>query len=426
MAKKIAIIFWDGWLDVAPTLLSLIEYFSEKENHIFVYLRDDDEYDLSIIETFNKEKVTFIKIKSKKASIRVKLIHRLVFILNKLISTNLFPLKLISYIKNSLQKLEPYINIVNFSNQIKKNKQETFDVTFCVDTIGLFVYQKSKIKSNKIINLSLEISYDLKKRSDWLNMILKKNERNYLMQKVSFTLIQDQFRWQIYKRINNVSHDRYVLLPNSIRGNLEKEKTKNSNFFYNKFNLDPETLIVLSAGMICDEVCSLEIAQTIGNYSFKNKTKIIFHNRQKNDKDTSYLESVKVAGKENLCLSLDPVLFSELHKVFNSAQIGLVIYNTNNEDENYNAIGAASGKLYQYLKYGLPLIASNTDGLRELIVENNLGVIVESPIEIPVAIEKIISNYQWYSNNAKTAFDEKLNIDIFLNKIYDLVEEDLL
>lgn len=426
MSKKIAIIFWDGWLGVAPTLISLIEYFSEKENHIFVYLKDDDEYDLSIIETFNKEKVTFERIKSKKTSIRVKFIHKLTFFLNKLISTNLFSLKTINFIKNSFQNLEPYIYITNFSNQIQKNKEDFFDVTFCVDSIGLFVYEKSKIKSKQIINLSLEISYDLKKKSNWLNLILKKNERNYLKQKISFTLIQDHFRWEIYKRINNILDDNYILLPNSIRMNLEKEKIKKSNFFYKKFNLDSETLIVLSAGMICDEVCSFEIAEAVGNYSFKNKTKIIFHNRFKNSKEDPYLDKVRIAGKENICLSLDPVLFSELHTVFNSAQIGLVIYNTNNTDENYNAIGAASGKLYQYLKYGLPIIASNTGGLRELVLENDLGVIVESPLDIPLAIEKINSNYDWYSDNAKTAFEEKLNIDIYLNKINELIEKDTL
>lgn len=421
MSKKIAIIFWDGWLGVAPTLLSLIEYFSEKENHIFVYLRDDDEYDLSIIETFDKSKVTFERIKSKRPSIRIKLIYKLVFILNKLMSINLFSSKFINFIKNSLQKLEPYTYIVNFSNHIRKSKEDFFDVTFCVDTIGLFAYQKSKMKSKKIINLSLEILYDRKKSSDWLNMILKKNERNYLIQKVSFTLIQDHFRWQIYKRINNISDDKYILLPNSIRMNLEKEKIKKSDFFYNKFNLDPETLIILSAGMICDEVCSFEIAQAVGNYNFKNKTKIIFHNRLKNANENPYLDEVRAAGKENICLSLDPVLFSELHTVFNSAQIGLVIYNTNNTDENYNSIGAASGKLYQYLKYGLPIIVSNTEGLSELVLENDLGVIVDSPLDIPLAIEKITSNYHCYSDNAKTAFERKLNIDIFLNKIDELI-----
>lgn len=421
MSKKIAIIFWDGWLGVAPTLISLIEYFSEKENHIFVYLKDDDEYDLSIIETFDKRKVTFERIKSKRPSVRVKFIHKLTFVLNKLISTNLFPLKTINFIKNSFQNLESYIYITNFSNQLHKKKEDLFDVTFCVDSIGLFVYEKSKIRSKQIINLSLEISYDLKKKSNWLNIILKKNERNYLKEKVSFTLIQDHFRWQIYKRINNVSDDRYILLPNSIRMNLEKEKIEKSNFFYKKFNLDPETLIVLSAGMICDEVCSFEIAEAVGNYSFKNKTKIIFHNRLKNDKENPYLDRVRAAGKENICLSLDPVLFSELHTVFNSGQIGLVIYNTNNTDENYNAIGAASGKLYQYLKYGLPIIASNIGGLKELVLENDLGVIVDSPLDIPLAIEKITSNYQWYSNNAKTAFEKKLNIDIYLNRINELI-----
>ena len=422
MSKKIGIIFWDGWLGVAPTLLSIIEYFSEKNYTIFVYLRDDNEYDLSIIETFDNEKVTFQRISSKTNTWTKKIIDIGIMILRKAKNHNWISLDKFNLILFRSEQLKSYLEIINFSNQIKRTQEKNYQATFCVDTIGLFAHRKSKMQSEKIINLSLELLYDFKSDKEWLNKVIKKNERFYLKQKVAFTLIQDAFRWTIYKRINGVEEGNFLLLPNSTRMNSESGKIQKSDFFYKKFNLDPETIIVLSAGMICDEVCSLEIAQVIGNYNFKNKTKIVFHNRIKNDTIRQlYIEKVRVVGKDNICLSLDPVLFSELHTVFNSAQIGLVIYNADNVDENFSSIGAASGKLYQYLKYGLPVIVSNMTGLKEIVLENEMGLTVDSPLDIPFAIEKINSNYQWYSNNAKMAFDEKLNIDIYLDKISKLI-----
>ncbi|MCI9843883.1 hypothetical protein [Flavobacterium pectinovorum] len=419
MSKKIGIIFWDGWLGVAPTLISIIEYFAEKNNEVFVYLRDDDEFDLSIIETFDQEKVTVCRIPSKGNFLQKKMIHTFARILVKVKNWHLISVERCDQILYNLEQLKSYLDISNFSKQIQKKQEKSFDLTFCVDTLGLFVHKKSRMKSEKIINLSLELLYDLKGNKEWLNKLIKKNEREYLKSKVLFTLIQDTFRWQAYKKINNIEHDRFLLLPNSTRKSSVNDKIQKSDFFYKKFNLDSETTIVLSAGMICDEVCSYEIAQAAGDYNFKSKTKIIFHNRIKNDRiGQSYLENVRVAGKDNLCLSLDPVAFSELHKIFNSAHIGLVIYKTDNIDENFNSIGAASGKLYQYIKYGLPIIVSKLEGLEKIVEDHNIGITVNSPIEIPIAIEKIITNYQYYSNNARMAFEKKLNIDFFLDDIY--------
>lgn len=422
MSKKIGIIFWDGWLGVAPTLLSIIAYFSEKNYHVFVYLRDDNEFDLSIIETFNKEQVTFRRIPTKANSFKKSLVDTALLFLRKAKDHHWISLDKFNLILFRAEQLKSYFEIIHFSNQIKKSQEKNYEATFCVDTIGLFAHRKSKMQSEKTINLSLELLYDLESDKEWLNKLIKKNERFYLKHKVAFTLIQDSYRWAIYKRINKVEEDNFLVLPNSTRKNSESELIQKSDFFYKRFNLDSETVIVLSAGMICDEVCSHEIAQVVGNYNFKTKTKIIFHNRIKNDVIRQlYIEEVRLVGKDNVCLSLDPVLFSELHTVFNSAQIGLVIYNTENEDENFSAIGAASGKLYQYLKYGLPVIVSNLPGLKEIVLENEIGLTVDSPSDIPEAIEKINSNYQWYSNNAKLAFDNKLNIDTYLDVINKLL-----
>lgn len=422
MSKKIGLIFWDGWLGVAPTLISLIEYFSEKDHHVFVYLRDDDEFDLSIIETFHKERVTVYRIPSKGSFLKKKIIDTVIGVLRKIKNSHWISVDRFNQILYSSEQLKSYLDILNYSNQIRKRQEKYLDLIFCVDTLGLFAHKKSKVRSGKIINLSLELLYDLKSDKEWLNKVIKKNERYYLKEKVLLTLIQDNFRWSIYKKNNHVVGDDFLLLPNSARMNSENEKIQKSDFFYKKFNLDPETIIVLSAGMICDEVCSHEIAQVIGNYNFKNKTKIIFHNRIQNDTIRQlYIEKVRIVGKDNLCLSLDPVLFSELHTIFNSAQIGLVIYDTDNGDENFSSIGAASGKLYQYIKYGLPIIASRLEGLEKIVAEYDLGVIVNSPIEIPLAIERINSNYQYYSNNARMAFEKKLNIDIYLDALNELI-----
>jgi glycosyltransferase involved in cell wall biosynthesis len=300
------------------------------------------------------------------------------------------------------------------------NKNISYDVCFCIDAIGLYIHKKSNIKSTKTINLSLEIN-DYSTHSFFLRQ-LKENEIKYLNSIVEYTLIQDPSRWEVLKKVTKYSKNNYLLLPNSCR--LENIDKKDDFFFNRKFNVSNEYSIILSAGMINDEVLSLETAKVIGNSNTKNKIKIIFHNRVKSSIDKNeYLKEILNHGKDKVILSLDPVEYSELYKIFTSAKIGMVFYDKNNPDKNFSTIGAASGKLFQYIKYGLPIISTDNDGLKELVNQYNLGVVINNLSELPNAIDLILDNYEYYSNEVKNAFREKLNIDIYLDDIYSLIIE---
>jgi glycosyltransferase involved in cell wall biosynthesis len=145
--------------------------------------------------------------------------------------------------------------------------------------------------------------------------------------------------------------------------------------------------------------------------------KCVFHERLEIPEDRGYHEKVKEAGNGNVLLSLKPVPYDELDKVFASADIGLAIYNKS-YGENFSTIGSASGKLFQYIKHGVPVIVSNLPGLADLVEEYEMGIAVGSPSEIPRAIEKILEDRPRFSRNARKAFEENLNMDIHLDRVY--------
>ena len=203
-------------------------------------------------------------------------------------------------------------------------------------------------------------------------------------------------------------------LPNSI---FKDQNDLKSDFFREKFNINKNDTVLLAAGMISEYVSSLEIACVMGKQDKVNNIKTIFHNRIKDDFEVDYLSKIRSVSNDNVILSLDPVPFNELYKIYSSIDIGLVIYNTKIEDLNYTEIGSASGKLFQFAKFGIPVIASNLKGLSNLVLKYELGVLIDSISEIPEATKKILENYGHYSKSSKNAFENYFSMDIILQKI---------
>lgn len=413
---RISIIFWEGYLEVSPTLINLIQYLSEKNDTLDVFIRDDKEFDLPVINTLQNDHVHFHRISSQKKTRKVHYLQR--FFDYAYIYLGKLSDEYAQKLKRHFLQLKDYIFLSYFIDEVRKSCKGTqYDVAFCVDSRGLYIHRKSGMSSAKTVNVSLEIIKKSEEKIDWLNRLLKNNEFKYLSGRVDFTLIQDVFRWELYKRVNGITKDNYKLLLNSLRkGEAEKHPEK-STFFHDKFKLPADTMIVISAGMISEFVCSSKIAMAVGRHHFATPVKVIFHNRLQEVNDAYYAE-LRAAGNGNLLLSLDPVPFAEVYKVITSSHIGLVIYDTENSNENYQTVGAASGKLYQYMQYGLPVIASNNKGLRDIVTDNNIGVVIKKMDELPEAIEKIIARYDEYSTNSKKAFAEKYNLDIYLDELY--------
>jgi hypothetical protein len=160
--------------------------------------------------------------------------------------------------------------------------------------------------------------------------------------------------------------------------------------------------------MIQDAVFSKELAQAF--VSINKGYALIFHDREQRAIDDPYIKSLKEINSKNLFLSLKPLPYEKIERIYASATIGLAFYR--NLDNNFSQISKASGKISHYLKYGVPLLVNNLESLSKLVEQYNVGIVIKDPLnslEIESAIEKILKDYSYYSKNATICFEEEFN-----------------
>lgn len=105
-------------------------------------------------------------------------------------------------------------------------------------------------------------------------------------------------------------------------------------------------------------------------------------------------------------------------QITSHAYIGVVSYN----DDSLNNIFCAPNKIYEYGGFSVPMLARDIPGLKYTVGINNAGICVDidDPASITNAIKVIDENYDFYSNNARTLYDETDCEIIFLNMLNDL------
>jgi glycosyltransferase involved in cell wall biosynthesis len=85
----------------------------------------------------------------------------------------------------------------------------------------------------------------------------------------------------------------------------------------------------------------------------------------------------------------------------------------------------ASGKLTFYLKHGKPVLVSNFLSLSQLVEKYKFGIVINEPSdpqEIKTAIDKIISSYSMYSNNARLCFEQELDFGKKMESILSFID----
>jgi glycosyltransferase involved in cell wall biosynthesis len=387
-------------------LIELIRYLLGKGVHVDLAVPHREKDSQTITSSFDRDLFRLIRIRvNERPSGLVEEFSRL-------------PLfgRLFSGLLNKNWQQATAAALDQFSQALKEQlRRSHYDIAFAVDATGLYVFEQSGIDASMLANISFEILKADVDDAGMLPLRLKDTEKKMLKEKVQWVLIQDEGRKLALQKSLGITIPNHLFLPNSVSG--KSKGSIETNYFHKLFDLDEETRIVLSAGMISEAVCSLDIAKEIGRWSPRVKVKCVFHERLEIPEDRGYHEKVKEAGNGNVLLSLKPVPYDELDKVFASADIGLAIYNKS-YGENFSTIGSASGKLFQYIKHGVPVIVSNLPGLADLVEEYEMGIAVGSPSEIPRAIEKILEDRPRFSRNARKAFEENLNMDIHLDRVY--------
>jgi glycosyltransferase involved in cell wall biosynthesis len=283
------------------------------------------------------------------------------------------------------------------------------DISIGVDTNGsTLALINAYFFRRSFIYLSLELNHpnSFKRLARIINVL-----ERLAYKKSKSVIVQDEDRFKTLCEYNQYQHPKVFYLPNSdSSSDFLVQNAPIKNYFKELFNLSEEEFphIILQAGIINDAVLAKELAHAFT--PIRKGCALIFHEREKRKTDDPYIKSLREINSNNLFLSLEPLPYEQIDKIYASATIGLAFYK--DWDNNLSQISKASGKLSQYLKHGKPVLVNNLESLSQVVDKYKIGVVIKDPLntlEIEAAIETILNNYAFYSENAKTCFEEEFD-----------------
>jgi len=187
-------------------------------------------------------------------------------------------------------------------------------------------------------------------------------------------------------------------------------------------NIDNKTReIVLYQGGIGRDRCAEELISAC-KY-FKKGVILIFIGPIREDYQKKLAKKIKKETVGHKVYFLPPVPSYELPNYTSSANIGIVLYH----NTSWNNYYCAPNKLFEYLMQGLPVIASNFPGMKEIVEGEQIGLCVNptDSIQIAKAINEILDDkhkYKMMRRNALKASKEKYNWEIESQKLLKVYE----
>lgn len=381
-SKYCFIFFYESYIEVSPSILNISLHLKKNGYKVTVFINEND-YELSPqIHEF----ITVVTIRNNEKSLKAYWQGCVEYLLNKAYSNR--------------NMLSVAIGVDNYGAIISNWISKLLEINFYV--------------------LSLELPFDYLKNKYYYRI-----ERKAYLDSQGI-IVQDNDRLNVLQNYYDCEFRNIIFFPNSplISDNLIDS---NSNYFYEKLNINKKKYpyIALVAGMICDEVCSVELASVFSRIN--SEFALVFHERFKRDENEPFINEVKSLNSTNLFLSLQPISFFEIDRIYLSATIGIVTYRDVNK--NFSIISKASGKLGYFLKLGKPLICNNLPSLKSLIAKYDCGIIIDNivdEIEWMRALTTITNNYNHYSQNALKCYETEFCVELFLPQIEKELAKNLL
>ncbi|WP_159434512.1 glycosyltransferase family protein [Bacteroides ndongoniae] len=368
--KSILLILKEPFLDRIPSLKTLIMFLAENGIQVSIITSESKKF---TVNSFSHKNIFFYKVKERSTLFEL-------------------PTSIKVYIKSLL---------FSFTHKI--------DYIIGGDSIGNIISSRlCSLLGKKHINFQLEYPQIITEKHPFLNRLQKLE--NKAIEKSSYIITHDKWHKQFLLEHFKLNKDSILLLPNS---SFTPEVCINSNFLQERLNISNKRIVLHSGGFGKWFKCK-ELAES--TESWNDNIKLVFHISHKLEGDP-YFETIyqtNYGGK--VLYSLNPVSTFELDKLVASADIGIALYSE--KDLGYRAtyMGLAAGKIGNYLKCGVPVIATKLPSLT-YIEEYQCGILIECEKDIANAINVIISNRNMYSENAYRCYRELWYPETYLSII---------
>ena len=272
-------------------------------------------------------------------------------------------------------------------------------------------------RPQRIINLQLEL-YVGPNLNVRLVRLFKWIERRAI-RSCWLSLIHDENRASMLASDANIDISKIEIVPNAPLG---PSRIDASDYLRNELNVPSEMKILLAPGSIGRAFMSEEIV--VASQDLSKDWCCVLHSAQPKTFDDPYVRIlVEKNIRDRVRFSLSPLPYDKIDQVLGSARIGLALYSESG-GANTTEVGLASGKLCEFLKLGIPVIASDYPILRRFIQEHGVGLVIADLSELPLAVQTIDADYRGFRQRAASAFDRELAFEKHFAKVLDRIDDD--
>ncbi len=412
----VAIVFWEGYLGVAPSLVNAVHMLEESGFQVELLMREPIAGFPEIPSFSTTTRVTVCRPWStlwlgRGLPGRIPVFERDIRTPDRRSAGVMAWVKaMISRWLGTLLLLADNLQFGAFVRRHTKDSRDRFLIG--VDLMGLLAASRCA-RPGRLAYWSLEIVFGANLPSPVLRR-LKARER-LASRRARPVIVQDPDRAELLALENGIDGERIVLVPNAPRGDRAPQRT---DLLRERLGIPPQQRIVLHLGMMGPEVLTMEVAASTN--SWPEGCVLVFHERRARQREDPLVRDAARVGGERVAFSLDPVSLERLPELVASADVGLVFYNPA-MGANYSVITGASGKLAHYLHAGLPVVCLDLPGFRELLDQYGCGRCVSSPAEIGAALREILTDPERYREGALRCFNERFDFDRGFTRVIDAV-----
>ncbi len=280
------------------------------------------------------------------------------------------------------------------------------------DAIGNIIAPKiSRLLVKKHIFFMLEYPQIITEKVQCLTRLQRLENKS--LEKSDIIITHDKWHKQFLLTHFNLNN-KILLLPNS---SFTPEIYMESNFLQKRLGVQGQKIVLHSGGFGKWFKCK-ELADS--TYNWDKNVKLVFHVSHRVEDDKYFEEVYESDYRGKVLFSLNPVSTYELDSLVASADVGIALYSEKELGYRATYMGLAAGKIGNYLKCGVPIIATKLLSL-SYIETYQCGILVEKEKDIASAINKILSNRDMYSKNAHRCYRELWHPESYLKKVGEII-----
>jgi glycosyltransferase involved in cell wall biosynthesis len=231
-----------------------------------------------------------------------------------------------------------------------------------------------------------------------LKLWLKKRAEIWLARRAAWVITQDPLRAEWMIQHLGLRAERMVIVPNCPPMPATPGR---GDWLRRTLGLAPDQVIVLNVGSMIPHHMAGRLAESAATWP--EGFVLVLHGWFPDPKEKARCERAAQAHPDRIKISTQTLPPDQKDEIYRSADIGLVFYEP--WDDNLRRVAGASGKLFDFMRHGVPVVVRRLPGMDRLVKEPGWGVLVESPDELGAALKYVWTHRAELSRASLRAYE---------------------